>query len=140
MKAVMISIRPEWTERIHRGDKIWELRKSVPRPAEAHLIKVHNYETKANGGQGKVVSEWILREYTVYFDDMTDGRERNQICKNACVSNEQLSNYFNKGKRKVIYCWKIEHLKIYDSPKELSEFGLTNPPQSWCYVEELEAK
>ena len=64
------------------------------------------------------------------------------------------------------YAWNISELKIYDKPKELGEFKkpcaadencylceksgftpdmlldcfnfLTRPPQSWCYVEELE--
>lgn len=140
MKTVMISIKPEWVEKIHRREKIWELRKSVPKTADAHLYKVYNYETKSNGGNGKVVSEWILKEYIVYFDDTADEQKRNQVCKNACVSKEQLSNYYNKGKRKVVYCWQIDDLKIYDQPKELREFELTKAPQSWCYVEELEAK
>ena len=46
------------------------------------------------------------------------------------------------------YGWHITDLRIYDAPRELSEFtGLRNtrfgaapydikrPPQSWCYVE-----
>lgn len=49
------------------------------------------------------------------------------------------------------YLWHIDDLKIYDTPKELSEFRklynereggwqnlqVTRPPQSWCYVEEI---
>lgn len=66
---------------------------------------------------------------------------------------------------KMIYAWHISDLVIYDKPKELSEFlkynrteddciyqhlfnkpkscrdcmrcTLTRPPQSWCYVEEM---
>ena len=69
------------------------------------------------------------------------------------------------GKGKTLYGLHISDLKIYDKPKELSEFkrwnrteenapcahtkwlypdckdckacNLTRPPQSWCYVEEL---
>ena len=37
----------------------------------------------------------------------------------------------------TFYGWHISDLKIYDTPKELSDFGLKRPPQSWCYVEEL---
>lgn len=28
----------------------------------------------------------------------------------------------------------IDALNICDKPKELSEFGVKRPPQSWCYV------
>ena len=52
---------------------------------------------------------------------------------------------------KDLYGWHISELKIYDKPRELRPFtGLLNtrcgvrpvevqrPPQSWCYVRELE--
>lgn len=54
------------------------------------------------------------------------------------------------GKGATLYGWHISNLKIYDNPKQLSEFTglrttrdsmelymLERPPQSWCYVEEL---
>lgn len=81
----------------------------------------------------------------------------------TCFSYEDMVNYSNG---KTLYGWNISDLKIYDKPKELSEFykpcptqekgdclscdcladndyggvctnNLTRPPQSWCYVEEL---
>lgn len=42
------------------------------------------------------------------------------------------------ARNQPIFGWHISDLKIYDEPKELSEFGLTRSPQSWCYVEEIE--
>lgn len=27
--------------------------------------------------------------------------------------------------------------KLFDRPRELSEFGIARAPQSWCYVEEI---
>lgn len=36
---------------------------------------------------------------------------------------------------KTIYIsGQISNLVIYDKPKELSDLGLTRPPQSWQYV------
>ncbi|MDE6492797.1 MAG: hypothetical protein K2L37_06595, partial [Lactobacillus sp.] len=65
----------------------------------------------------------------------------------CCLSHEQLREY---GKCKTLYLWHITNLKIYDEPKELSEFTrlrptkfglepvkLTRPPQSWVYCEEI---
>lgn len=78
-----------------------------------------------------------------------------------CLTDDELLEY---GNYKSLYGWHISDLKIYDKPKELSEFKkinrecwyadlglakrdcpecknadcfLTRPPQSWCYVEEL---
>ena len=51
------------------------------------------------------------------------------------LNQEQLWNY---GQGKTLYAWYIDGLKIYDKPKELSEFNVKRAIQSWCYVEELE--
>ena len=131
--------------------------------------------------QGKVIGEFIcdkiyerkcermtLMYYSVNMGD--DDREYKQI--KTCLTPEEEWEY---GKGKTLYGWHISDLKIYDKPKELSEFrkplnrvwgaycndycdrgcisfgstdyscndywnwekGLTRPPQSWCYVEEL---
>lgn len=79
----------------------------------------------------------------------------------TCLTDEQLIKY---AAGKTLYLWHISDLKIYDKPKELSEFkkihrdcwyahfGLakrdcpdcqnaeclfSRPPQSWCYVDEV---
>lgn len=82
------------------------------------------------------------------------------MAKQSCMSEVELDKY---AKGKSLYGWRITDLKIYDKPKELSEFRkpakpyqtrdtngslvnlnglsdwtcLTRPPQSGCYVEEL---
>ena len=68
------------------------------------------------------------------------------ILSEACMTSDELEKYLNGG---IGYGWHISDLKIYDTPRELSEFtGLQNTrfgaapyeikraPQSWCYVEE----
>lgn len=63
------------------------------------------------------------------------------------MSLEQIKAY---GGNKKLYSWHISNLKIYDTPKLLSQFKglrktklgyepveIKRPPQSWCYVEEL---
>ena len=49
----------------------------------------------------------------------------------ACVTQEEAETY---STGKGVYGWHISDLVIYDKPKELSEYGLPRPPQSWCYV------
>ncbi len=75
----------------------------------------------------------------------------------SCLTDEQTADYLGD---KDGYGLHITDLKIYDKPRKLSEFcrhdntydnafgwafenraksaPLTRPPQSWCYVEELE--
>lgn len=57
-------------------------------------------------------------------------------CETTCMTPQDFLNY---GKGDVLYGWHISDLKIYDEPKELSEFGLKRPPRGWCYVEEVKS-
>ena len=85
----------------------------------------------------------------------------NEIARQSCLDYYDMVNYLGN---KDGYGWHIADLKIYNKPKELSEFlkpcpakkgvcldcmayneydevcanNLTRPPQSWQYVEELE--
>ena len=70
------------------------------------------------------------------------------------------SDFITYGKGKPLYGWHITDLRIYDTPREMSEFkppfekcadkvcdeflcasceygSIKRPPQSWCYVEEV---
>ena len=153
-KAVLISIRPEWVEKIARGEKTVEVRKT--RPKLDTPFKCYIYCTQGNdarrlrGSWGKVIGEFICdrvetikaatEPYRMY--DVDD----DFVAQTGLVDGALL----DYGKGATLYGWHISNLKIYDNPKQLSEFTglrttrdsmelymLERPPQSWCYVEEL---
>lgn len=99
--------------------------------------------------QGKVIGEFVCDKVTEYIAYKTQNGSK--LCKNPffyaclpieemCLTIEQVENY---GKCKTLYGWHISELKIYDKPKELSEFKepngrkISRPPQSWKYLEEI---
>ena len=146
MKHIMISIKPEWVEKIKKGDKILEIRKSIPKELPC---KVYIYETKSKWrkpygkpetmkdyetfGWGKVVASFTLMHYNKFDVEGLDWWDMKDIMlKNSCLTEKQLKDYLGD---KIGYAWHIEDLHIYDQPKELAEFGLKRPPQSWCYIE-----
>lgn len=115
------------------------------------------------GKNEQVVAEFTLNkvvEHKKNFIDFEDNECYNfKVCdvKNAGFDTDALSlcdfdNFVEwYGKGKPLYAWHIDNLKIYDEPRELSEFRkdiechccfecrnakLQNPPQSWCYVME----
>jgi len=101
------------------------------------LMGCDNY-TKDNFLDGKVVGEFICDK----IEEFAVGSVAcDEIQKLACLSYEEMINYFYKPNEldgntaKVGYGWRISDLKIYDKPKMLWEFGLKKAPQSWCYVE-----
>jgi predicted transcriptional regulator len=159
MKSVLISIQPYWVEKIASGEKTIEVRKNFPKDKDWNrIVKIYCSKDKKSFSQipkkyqplmkkflGKVIGEFVCR-------GMMDGSSK-LMPKQSCLTLDELMDY-SKGKR--LYGWRIADLKIYDKPKELSEFktvklterqigfnryetkSIERPPQSWCYVEENE--
>lgn len=169
MKSVLIAIRPKWVEKIASGEKTIEVRKSAPKKVP---FKAYIYCTIGNGVKGdylvpsgiqcgKVIGEFVCDKVDMEFV----GYRKNEPCywdilNGSCLTKDEIMNY---GKWKTLYGWHISDLKIYDKPKELSEFRkpcdrfldcftcrrlvrneymscdnkINRPPQLWCYVEDL---
>ena len=175
MKAILMSIQPKWCELIASGKKTVEVRKSAPKETP---FKVYMYCTKDGYmyrcrfdenrlaipelWNGKVIGEFICDKIEECIPDYNPVIQ--EFFYNAwedseatCLTAEEQSKY---GKSKPLYGWHITDLKIYDTPRELSEFRtikctnkrgscsdcktkpdcikqITRPPQRWQYVEEL---
>ena len=162
-KAVLISIRPEWVEKILAGEKTLEVRKTRPKlktPFKCHIyctmdhtyisiscgeLDKLNYRTNTVGRcNGKVIGEFTCDRI---YELAPLNHAPDDVEKQACLTREEIVNYL-KG---TGYGWHISDLRIYDTPRKLSEFtGLRNTrfgaapydikraPQSWCYVEAIE--
>lgn len=131
MKSVLISIKPKWCELIVNGKKTIEVRKS--RPKIDIPFKCYIYCTLP---RKKVIGEFVCEKIVpiTVFDNGSIKEWNFNNLSDSCVDYEELANYIGNGR--TGYGWHISELVIYDSPKELSDFNLKRPPQSWCYVEE----
>lgn len=170
MKAVLLSIRPEWCDLIIQHKKTVELRKT--RPNLQTPFKVYIWCTKArkfwarihgNGWQQldeRVIGEFICDdirrigpEYCVVKEDIESA------IFGSCLTVPQVKDYagwksgMSYAKLKDLYGWHISDLKIYDEPVKLKNFrvkrpdrngnglrDVCNPPQSWIYLEEPEVQ
>ena len=215
MKAIMISIKPEFVQKILNGNKTIEIRKTKPScelPCKVYIYCTmgkntivyverkgekdwygniakntmivtrpkYDYMNYTNETLGKVIAEFMLNKVDTLERDLNDWLPKNrydisnELLKNINLNQNELWNY---GQCKILYAWHIDDLKVYDKPKELSEFSgfipnnkcekhengfdcdkcdaydkehetclalyycrkpLKRPPQSYCYVEELE--
>lgn len=152
-KAVLISIHPKWCELIASGEKTIEVRKTKPKLKPPFKCYIYCTKDKNNhfwtgkrysyfddrshnafdkDGNGKVIGEFTCDTFAI---DITYGHDP-LYCGAACMNAIDVAAY---ALNNPMYGWHISDLKIYDEPKELSEFGLTRPPQSWCYVEEVKS-
>lgn len=172
-KAVMLSIRPKWCEKICGGEKTIEVRKTCPKLETPFKVYIYctlpkyphedfiatDYPKPQFYGGGKVIGEFTCDRITRvnicgFWDDY--GKQLDNQLNETCLTSEELCNYLGT---QVGYGWHISDLVIYDKPKELSEFscgsstlewsktrdgfpwkwsGMKRPPQSWCYVENVE--
>ena len=160
MKEILISIKPNNICNIANHLKFIELRKTKPTTKvpfkcfiyctndRKYVLDFDNkfFIDKNYGGKhyynGKVVGEFIcnkVENYITkrngdYFWTFNSQKEIEDFKVKTCLSIEELISY--TGDSNGLYGWHISDLKIYDKPKELSEFQpLKRPPQSWCYVE-----
>ena len=155
-KAVLISIRPKWCELIASGEKTIEIRKTRPKlktPFKCYIYETRGFERVGNdtlncvvggNGRGMVIGEFACDEIQWNGGSCLIVKEdRERATYGSCLSREELFYYLGivpgmtvNGKKAEFFCWHISNLKIFDAPKHLSEFSVTRPPQSWCYVEE----
>ena len=165
-KAVLISNRPEWCLPILERRKTLELRKMIPKlpypykifmyctrngvtlyrsnyDAEIRIYHKMAHESFSNHTvfNGKVIAEWTC-DGALGHCEMANADLAEQ---QGLVKREKIYEYSGFGEKEV-YGLHIDNLKIYDKPKELSEFyrwngwyheQLERPPQSWMYVEDL---
>ena len=192
-KAVLTSIRPKYCNLIVYGHKLYEVRKTRPNlntpftsfiyctkgtgvntfnvPISNKKLLEHFLETDSMKslnypiGNGKVIGRFICDEIVPWHEDYAPPVPLEL----TGLLYSSIRQYW--GDKETIYLWHISELKIYDEPKELSEFEkpcpynydcwkckyyfngsfdepphcdledfgvIERPPQSWCYVEELQ--
>ncbi len=139
MKKILISIRPQWCEKIASGKKTIEVRKSAPKevPFKAYIYCSYgnDKENYMLGRRGKVIGEFVCDKIDEIVPDYNPAAEKffyGYIVDTTptCLSEEEMQNY---GKNKPLWFWHISDLKIYDKPKELSDF--TSPRVCINYID-----
>ena len=150
-KAVMLSIRPKWCEKIVSGEKTIEVRKTNPKLKTP--FKVYIYCTSGRPdlnipisperlmqdyldtgsmqslncplGNGKVIGEFTCDRI---YELAPINHAPDDIEKQACLTREEIVNYLNG----TGYGWHISALLIYDQSRELTEFRRACPNSWYC--------
>lgn len=148
MKAVLLSVKPKWCKLIFSGEKTIEVRKTAPKLETP--FKVYVYQTKHKGksivsealstvyGGGKVIGSFVCDKIysfitfgagAVCIDSDWKQVPPERVIKETCLSEEQIMDYLEQGTGNYEgYGWHITEAKLFDKPKELSEFYI---PCKW---------
>lgn len=159
MRKVLASLKPYYYYLVGEGIKEIEVRKDMPKASDWNK-EVLFYMSKDVKSFAKIPKD-LQEKYRKHFGKVglkfiCDKIEKfvvgslacDDVEQKACISYREICDYFY-GKNydntvRIGYGWHISNLKIYDKPKELSEFSkygfgepvpLKRPPQSWMYVE-----
>lgn len=139
MKAVLISINPQWCDLIASLKKTIEIRKTKPNLKTPFKVYIYCTQDKYvefvnhNNwrGNGKVIGEFICKSTSIFRPKSITCES--SIKKASCLTVQALIDY--AGYKEHIFGWHISDLKIYDKPKELSEFyGKCNEGCEDCYL------
>ena len=123
MYNMLISIKPEYVENIFNGSKKYEYRKIRCKQDIDKIIIYSTYPIMKVVGEAKV--EKIL-------EDSPD-RIWEKTKKYSGIDLNFYQKYFKDRSKAIAY--KLTNIKKYDSPKELSSYGLKAAPQSFVYIQ-----
>lgn len=131
--SIIMSIKPEWCDKIFSGKKMYEVRKTIPRNMPENT-KVYVYKS----GSGTVVGEFTTTKVFKFPGPCVNHEYYPAaewlILSGTCLTSRKLHDYI--GDSKCFYEIEIGDPVLYKTPIPLSEFGLKRPPQSWCYAKD----
>lgn len=123
MSRILLSIKPEYVEKILNGDKKFEYRKTM---AKRKVNKIVIYATSP---VMKIVGEVEVRELWVNDPDTIWQKTK----KHSGISEEFFYRYYENKRKAVVY--ELGEVIEYKYPIELHEIGINFAPQSYLYLD-----
>lgn len=122
MCKIVLSINPEYVEKIFDGTKKYEYRKIKCKRKVDKIIIYETFPVMKIVGEAEVKD--ILEESPEEMWKKTKDF--------SGTTSKFFSNYYEGCKNAIAY--ELENIQKYDKPQNLSEYGITVPPQSFVYL------
>ena len=122
MCKILLSIKPEHTENIFNGNKLFEFRTICCREKVDKIIIYATSPVKQVVGEAKVLK--IIKDSPAKVWEMTS--------KHAGITKMFYDLYFQDKSKAVAY--HLGNITRYQKPLRLSDFGVNFAPQSFVYV------
>lgn len=123
MCAILLSINPQHVENIMNGTKKYEFRKKA---CKKHVDKILIYSTNP---VMQVVGEAEVED--VLIDEPEKLWKKTE--KKSGIDKTFFDQYYVDREQAVAY--KLKNVKKYENPKKLEDYGISNAPQSFRYIE-----
>ena len=121
---VLLSIKPEFVEKIFAGTKKYEFRKSLFKRDGVKYVVIY-----ASAPIKGVVGEFKIGH--VLSDSVDIIWEKTKA--HSGITKKFYKSYFKN--KKIANAIQIEHIKKYEETRPLSDYKIQHAPQSFCYID-----
>ena len=124
MATILLSIKPEYANRIFDGSKKYEFRKHLPQQKIDKIVVYSTDPVQRVIGEVEVTGTLSMKPTPLW--EMTK--------KAAGISREKYRKYFHGGE--TAHAFVLGFLNLYETPRLLSDYGVKSAPQSFVYLED----
>lgn len=121
-QAIILSIKPEYVEMILRGSKKFEYRKRLAKENISVIFIYSTFPCMRVVASVQVVGQLAAPPYELW----------KKTKEAAGISRENYLAYFHGCK--TAYAYELGDVEVFESEKELSDFGVSTAPQSFVYI------
>jgi len=122
MATILLSIKPEYVERIFTGIKKYEFRKHLPQKIVDKIVVYSTDPVQQVVGEVEVIGALTMKPTPLW--EATKGA--------SGISRAKYRAYF-KGCTTAC-AFQLGLTQLYESPKTLEEIGIKSAPQSFVYL------
>lgn len=122
LKTIMLSIRPEYVDKIISGEKKYEYRTKAANSAIKKIVIYATDPIKKVVAEAEVIMTLSIPTTQLW----------NYTKDQSGISKDFFDNYFQGRDR--AYAYKLGKITVYEKPKELIEFNIKRAPQSFIYL------
>jgi predicted transcriptional regulator len=123
MKVILLSIKPQYVDKILTGEKKFEYRKKIGKMSGSHLLIYSTNPVMKVVALVEIINTLVDTPYKLW--DKTK--------KFSGISWVNYEKYF-KG-RHTAYAYELGKVHRFSSPKDLSDYDISFAPQSFRYVD-----
>lgn len=124
MATILLSIKPEYANRIFDGQKQYEYRKRIPKKEISKIIVYSSAPEQAVIGEIEVVKTLKMKPTPLW----------NSTKENAGISRSKYRKYFSGCT--LAYAFVIGSFEKYPTSKSLADFNIQSAPQSFVYLDD----
>ena len=122
MATILLSIKPEYVERIFNGVKKYEFRKHLPQEKVDKIVVYSTNPVQQIVGEAEVLGLLKMKPSPLW-----------ESTKNAAgISRAKYRAYFMGCS--TAYAFQLGEVRKYEVPKTLAEMGIKSAPQSFVYL------